>query len=78
MGLQIFICLLSEEKMGEIVETQMKLEQFWKSLPANEVGQGIVFTGVCQSTGAGGGWLPSMHHRSHDRGEGVCILSKTT
>ena len=32
MSLQIFICLLSEEKTGEIVETQMKFEQFWKSL----------------------------------------------
>ena len=33
------------------------------------LGQGNVFTGVCLSIG--GGWLPSMHHRSHD--QGVCI-----
>ena len=31
------------------------------------LGQGDVFTGVCLSTsGVGEGWLPSMHHRSHD------------
>ena len=35
---------------------------------------GNIFTGVCLSIG---GWLPSMHHRSHDQGvciegEGVC------
>ena len=29
------------------------------------LGWGNVFTGVCLSTG-GRGWLPSMHHRSHD------------
>ena len=39
--------------------------------PANEVwGKGNVFTGVYLSTrGGGGGWLPSMHHRSHDQGD---------
>ncbi len=31
------------------------------------LGQGNVFIGVCLSTG------PSMHHRSHDQVEGVCI-----
>ena len=29
------------------------------------LGQGNVLTVVCLSTG--GGWLPSMHHRSHDQ-----------
>ena len=32
------------------------------------LGQGNVVTGVCLSTEEGG-WLPSMHHRSHDQGE---------
>ena len=32
------------------------------------LGQGNVFTGVCLSTE--GGWLHSMHHRSHDQGGG--------
>ena len=47
------------------------------------LGQGNVFTPVYHSVHRGG-WLPSMHHRSHDRGEegqpprgspfrGVCI-----
>ena len=38
-------------------------------------GQGNVFTGVCLSMGVweGWGWLPRMHHRSHDRHpDGVC------
>ena len=35
------------------------------------LGQGNVFTDVCLSTGGGGSWLPSMHHRSIDWG--VCI-----
>ena len=32
------------------------------------LGQGNVFIGVCHSfrPRGGGGWLPSMHHRSHD------------
>ena len=29
-------------------------------------GQGNVFTPVCHSDPMGVGWLPSMHHRSHD------------
>ena len=33
--------------------------------------QGNVFTPVCHSVHKGGGWLPSMHYRSHD--QGVCI-----
>ena len=49
------------------------------------LGQGNVFTRVCHSVGGGGGWLPSIHHNSHDQGsasrgggsasigEGVCI-----
>ena len=41
------------------------------------LGQGNVFTRVCHSV-RGGGWLPSIHHNSHDqgsasRGGGVCI-----
>ena len=38
--------------------------------PANEIwGQGNVFTHVCHSVHrGGGGWLPSMHHRSHNLG----------
>ena len=36
------------------------------------VGQGNVFAPVCHSVGGGCGvWLPSMHHRPHDRG--FCI-----
>ena len=38
--------------------------------------QGNVFTPVCHSVHRGRGWLPSMHHRLHDRGvclQGVCI-----
>ena len=37
------------------------------------LGQGNVFTGACHSFCPrwGGGWLPSMHHSSHD--QGVCI-----
>ena len=44
--------------------------------------QGNVFTPVCHSVHRGWGWLPSMHHRSHDQGvclqwglhpQGVCI-----
>ena len=49
------------------------------------LGQGNVFTGLCHSFcpwGGGGGWLPSIHHRSHDQGGlhlgglppwGICI-----
>ena len=35
------------------------------------MGQGNVFIPVCHSThgDGGGGWLPSMHHRSHDQGD---------
>ena len=40
-------------------------------------GQGNIFTSVViPSVNGGGGWLPSMHHRSHDQGvciQGVCI-----
>ena len=44
-------------------------------------GQGNIFTSVCHSVHEEGGrgqdgWLPSMHHRSHDQGvciQGVCI-----
>ena len=36
------------------------------------LGQGNVFTPVILFTG-GEGWLPSMHHRPHDQGVGVCI-----
>ena len=32
------------------------------------LGQGNVFTPVCHSVHNCGGWLPTMHHRSHDRG----------
>ena len=38
------------------------------------LGQGDVSTHVCHSVqlgGGGGGWTPSMHHRSHD--QGACI-----
>ena len=31
------------------------------------LGQGNIFIGVGLSTGRRGGWLPSMHHRSHDQ-----------
>ena len=35
------------------------------------LGQGNIFTTVCHSVHSGRGWLPSMHHRSHDQGEGL-------
>ena len=35
--------------------------------PANVVCEGYVFTGVCLSTGGGGGGYPSMPCRSHDQ-----------
>ena len=54
--------------------------------PANDVCEGNVFTPVCHPVHGEGGWIPSMHHRSHDhgappprggsasgRGRGVCI-----
>ena len=34
------------------------------------LGQGNVFTRVCHSVHRGG-WLPSMHHRSHDQHGGL-------
>ena len=41
---------------------------YWNAFlpPANEVCKGYVFTCVCHSV-HGGGWYPSMHHRSHDQ-----------
>ena len=36
------------------------------------LGQGNVFTPTCLSTR--GGWLPSMHHRTHD--QGACLHGK--
>ena len=51
--------------------------------PANDVlGQGNVFTSVCDSVHIYRGWLPRMHHRLHDQGglhpqgsasNGICI-----
>ena len=46
--------------------------------PANEVWDKVMFLHL--SVYRGGGWLPSMHHRSHDLGGlhpgGVCIQER--
>ena len=39
--------------------------------PQMKFGQGYVFTDVCHSFCQQRGWLPSMHHRSHDWGRGL-------
>ena len=39
--------------------------------PANEVWGKVMFLHLCAILFMGGGWLPSMHHRSHD--QGVCL-----
>ena len=36
--------------------------------PANDLCEGNVFTPVCHHVHGEGGWIPSMHHRSHDHG----------
>ena len=44
--------------------------------PANEVWCKIMFYTCVSFCSGGGGWLPSVHHRSHDHGvciHGVCI-----
>ena len=42
--------------------------------PADEVWGKVMFLhlSVILFTG-GGGWLPTMHHRPHDKGQGICI-----
>ena len=39
--------------------------------PANEVWGKVMFSQVFVCPQRGGGWLPSMHHKSHDQGGGA-------
>ena len=41
--------------------------------PANEVWGKVMFSQVFVCSTGGGGWFPSMYHRSHDQGGGVCM-----
>ena len=51
--------------------TKGQLPAYWSLPQANKVSSKVMFLHFCVIlfTRSGGGWLPSMHHRSYDQGE---------
>ena len=71
----LFIVPISMEDL----EFLRRLNQFRQGahlhflLPVNEVRLKVMFLHLLVCSQGGGGWLPSMYHRSNDKGVGVCI-----
>ena len=58
-------------KVPLMLRTALRMGTISTIFTAHErsLGQGNVFTPVYHSVHGGGGWLPSMYHRSHDQGD---------